>query len=138
MAHYAKVVDGVVTQVIVAEPEFFDTFIDTSPGEWLKTSYNMKGGVYYDPETNQPADDQSVIIGDEARERKNFAGVGYLYDNVRNAFMSPQPYASWNLNETSCLWEAPIEYPTDGGVYVWDEETTSWVTDPSYSTGGGE
>ena len=126
MAHYAKVKDGVVTQVIVAEPEFFDTFVDTEPGEWLKTSYNMRGGVYYDPETNAAAADQSVITGDEARERKNYAGIGFTYDRDRNAFIPPQPFASWILNDTSCLWEAPVAYPTDGEMYTWNEDTTSW------------
>lgn len=126
MAHYAKVTDGVVTQVIVAEPEFFDTFVDTTPGEWLKTSYNMRGGVYYDPATNEAATDQSVITGDEGRERKNYAGVDFTYDRDRNAFIPPQPYASWTLNDTSCLWEAPVAYPTDGEMYTWNEDTTSW------------
>lgn len=126
MAHYAKVTDGVVTQVIVAEPEFFDTFVDTTPGEWLKTSYNMRGGVYYDPATNEAATDQSVITGDEGRERKNYAGVAFTYDRDRNAFIPPQPYASWTLNDTSCLWEAPVAYPTDGEMYTWNEDTTSW------------
>ena len=127
MAHFAKVENDTVTQVIVAEPEFFDTFVDDSPGRWLKTSYNMRGGVYYDPATNQPAEDQSVITGDEGRERKNYAGKGYTYDSTRNAFIPPQPYASWILNETSCLWEAPVAYPNDGNVYQWDENTTNWV-----------
>ena len=127
MAHFAKVQDGIVTRVIVAEQEFFDTFVDDSPGRWLKTSYNMRGGVYYDPATNQPAADQSVITGDEGRERKNYAGKGYTYDSTRNAFIPPQPYASWTLNETSCLWEAPVAYPDDGNVYQWDEDTTNWV-----------
>lgn len=126
MAHYAKVKDGVVTQVIVAEPEFFDTFVDTEPGEWLKTSYNMRGGVYYDPETNEAAADQSVITGDDGRERKNYAGIGFTYDRDRNAFIPPQPFASWTLNDTSCLWEAPVAYPTDGEMYTWNEDTTSW------------
>lgn len=126
MAHYAKVKDGVVTQVIVAEPEFFDTFVDTEPGEWLKTSYNIRGGVYFDPETNEAAADQSVITGDEGRERKNYAGIGFTYDRDRNAFIPPQPFASWTLNDTSCLWEAPVAYPTDGEMYTWNEDTTSW------------
>jgi hypothetical protein len=126
MAHYAKVKDGVVTQVIVAEPEFFDTFVDNEPGEWLKTSYNMRGGVYYDPETNEAAADQSVITGDEGRERKNYAGIGFTYDRDRNAFIPPQPFASWTLDDTSCLWEAPVAYPTDGEMYTWNEDTTSW------------
>ena len=133
MAHYAKVTDGVVTQVIVAEPEFFDTFVDTTPGEWLKTSYNMLGGVYRDPETNEAAEDQSVIAGDEGRERKNYAGIGFSYDATRNAFISVQPYNSWVLNETSCIWEAPVAYPDDGEMYTWSEDdyqadnTTGWV-----------
>ena len=127
MGHFAKVQDGIVTRVIVAEPEFFDTFVDDSPGRWLKTSYNMRGGVYYDPATNQPAADQSVINGDEARQRKNYAGIGYTYDRARDAFIPPRPFTSWTLNETSCLWEAPVAYPDDGQVYRWDEESTNWV-----------
>jgi hypothetical protein len=128
MAHYVKVVDGIVVNGIVAEPEFFDTFVDSSPGEWVKTSYNMRGGVYYDPETNEPhADQAGMIAADEGRQRKNYAGIGYTYDRVRNAFIPPKPYASWTLNDTSCLWEPPVEYPTDGAMYRWDEETTNWV-----------
>lgn len=138
MAHFAKVVDGVVTQVIVAEPEFFDTFVDSSPGQWVKTSYNMRGGVYYDPETNEPAADQSVIAGDEARERKNYAGIGFTYDGV--GFAPPQPFASWTLNETTYMWDAPLERPEltqeeidSFSYYQWDEDayqadnTTGWV-----------
>jgi len=127
MAHYAKVQDGVVTQVIVAEPEFFDTFVDNSPGKWIKTSYNIRGGVYYDPATNEPAADQSIIDGDEARQRKNYAGIGFTYDRERDAFIPPKPYDSWVLNEDTCLWEAPVARPDDGNDYIWDEETTSWV-----------
>jgi hypothetical protein len=133
MAHFAKVKDGVVTQVIVAEPEFFDTFVDSEPGEWIKTSYNVRGGVYHDPETNEPVADQSVINDDEGRMRKNYAGIGFIYDRTRDAFLPPQPFASWVLNETSCLWEAPVAYPEDGEMYAWSEEdyqadnTTGWV-----------
>ena len=126
MAHYAKVKNGIVTRVIVAEAEFFDTFIDDSPGKWIKTSYNMIGGVYYDPETNQPSEDQSVIDGDEARKRKNYAGIGYSYDASKDVFIPPQPYPSWTLNETTCLWDAPVSYPDDGKRYIWNEEKTSW------------
>ena len=125
MAHFAKVVDGIVTKVIVAEPEFFNTFVDDSPGRWVKTSYNMRGGVYYDPSTNQPAADQSVIADDEARGRKNYAGIGYTYDGT--GFYAPQPFNSWTLNSTSYLWEAPVAYPDDGNMYEWDEATTNWV-----------
>ena len=127
MAHFAKVESGTVTQVIVAEPEFFDTFVDSSPGEWVQTSYNMRGGVYYDPETNAPAADQSVITGDAARERKNYAGIGFKYDGT--GFYPPQPYASWTLNSTTYLWEPPIAQPeltqeeADAfAYYSWDED----------------
>jgi len=118
MAHFAKVVNGVVDQVIVAEPEFFDTFVDSSPGEWIQTSYNTRGGVHYNPETGEP--DGGVAL------RKNYAGVGFTYNRDKDAFIPPQPYPSWTLNEESCLWEAPVAYPKDGQVYVWNEETTSW------------
>ena len=128
MAHFAKVNNGIVEQVIVAEPEFFDTFVDSSPGEWIKTSYNMRGGVYYDPATGEPhADQAGMIAADEGRQRKNYAGLGYTYDRTRNAFIPPKPFASWTLNEDSCLWEPPVAYPTDGKMYRWDEETTNWV-----------
>jgi hypothetical protein len=121
MGHFAKVVDGKVTQVIVAEPEFFQTFVDSSPGEWLQTSYNTRGGVHYNPETGEPSADQSKAL------RKNYAGMGYSYDRQRDAFIPPQPFASWVLDEATCLWNAPVPYPTDGKRYAWDEATTSWV-----------
>jgi hypothetical protein len=111
MSHFAKVLDGKVTQVIVAEPEFFETFVDSSPGQWIQTSYNTHGGQH--PE-GRPL-------------RKNYAGVGYTYDPVRDAFIPPQPFASWTLNEDTCLWDAPVAYPTDDKMYKWDEPTTSWV-----------
>ena len=111
MGHFAKVLDGKVTQVIVAEPEFFDTFVDSSPGQWIQTSYNTHGGQH--PE-GRPL-------------RKNYAGIGFTYDSVRDAFIPPQPFASWTLNEDTCLWDAPVAYPTDGKIYCWDEPTTSWV-----------
>jgi hypothetical protein len=111
MSHFAKVVNGIVTQVIVAEPEFFNNFVDTSPGEWVQTSYNTFGGQH--PQ-NRPL-------------RKNFAGIGYTYDSVRDAFIPPQPFASWTLNEDTCQWDCPVAYPTDGKKYTWDEATTNWV-----------
>jgi hypothetical protein len=110
MAHWAKVVDGKVSQVIVAEAEFFDTFVDSSPGAWIQTSYNTHGGQH--PE-GRPL-------------RKNYAGIGYTYDAVRDAFYAPQPFASWLLNDDTCLWEAPVAMPADGKAYEWDEATTSW------------
>ena len=112
MAHFAKVVDGKVSQVIVAEKEFFDTFVDSSPGEWIQTSYNTHGGVHKNGGTPL---------------RKNYAGIGYSYDRTKDAFIPPQPFASWVLDEQTCLWGAPVEMPTDGKFYNWDEATTAWV-----------
>ena len=105
---------------------FFDTFVDDTPGEWIKTSYNMWGGVHYDSETGEPSKDQSIITGDEARERKNYGGQGMKYDATADVFYWPQPYSSWTLNKTTYLWEAPVEYPSDGKLYVWNEDETSW------------
>ena len=111
MAHFAKVVDGTVTQVIVAEPEFFNTFVDSSPGAWIQTSYRTQGGQH--PE-GTPL-------------RKNYAGIGYSYDAGRDAFIPPKPYPSWTLNDTTCLWDAPVAHPTDGKLYSWDEANGNWV-----------
>lgn len=121
MAHFAKVLDGKVVQVIVAEPEFFDNFVDESPGQWLQTSYNTKGGIYYTPNTNDPDPDQSKAL------RKNYAGIGFSYDHQKDAFIPPKPYPSWSLNEQSCLWEPPISMPTEGGPFRWNEETQTWI-----------
>jgi hypothetical protein len=112
MGHFAKVNNGIVEQVIVAEPEFFNTFVDTSPGQWIQTSYNTRGGVHTNGGTPL---------------RKNFAGIGFTYDAQRDAFIPPKPYASWALNESTCLWDAPVAMPTEGGPYKWDEATTSWT-----------
>lgn len=111
MAHYAKVVSNIVTKVIVAEASFFDTFVDSSPGEWIQTSYNTLGGVHLTGGTPL---------------RKNYAGIGYTYDKTRDAFIPPKPYASWTLVEDTCQWIAPSTYPDDGKRYEWDEDTTSW------------
>lgn len=115
MSHFAKVCDGKVVQVIVAEPEFFDTFVDSSPGTWIQTSYNTYGGKH--------------LLGGTPL-RKNYAGIGYTYDPARDAFIPPQPFPSWTLNEESCLWEAPIPMPTDGEMYSWDEANQTWVKVP--------
>jgi len=112
MSHYAKVLNGIVQQVIVAEAEFFQTFVDTSPGEWIQTSYNTYGGQHKNGGTPL---------------RKNYAGVGYTYDHTKDAFIPPKPFASWTLNEDTCLWDAPTSMPTDGKFYEWDETTTSWI-----------
>ena len=127
MAHYAKVLEGIVETVIVAEAEFFDTFVDDSPGKWIQTSYNTRGGVHYEPNSNTPSSDQSKAL------RKNYAGVGYTYDKTRNAFIPPQQFPSWTLNETTCLWDPPMPQPSDGKAYLWDESlyqsdnTKGWV-----------
>jgi hypothetical protein len=112
MAHYAKVVNNLVTQIIVAEAEFFETFVDTSPGEWIQTSYNTHGGVH--------------SLGGTPL-RKNYAGVGYTYNKELDAFIPPKPFASWVLDEETCLWNAPVARPTDNKSYSWNEETLSWI-----------
>lgn len=111
MGHFAKVVDGKVTQVIVAEPEFFDTFVDLSPGTWLATSYNTFG--------NKHSKGGTPLRG-------NYAGIGYTYDANKDVFIAPQPFASWVLS-ADYLWEAPVAIPKDGKSYSWDEPTKSWV-----------
>ena len=111
MANFANVVNNVVTQVIVAEPEFFDTFVDTSPGQWIQTSYNTHG--------NQHPEGRPL--------RKNYAGIGFTYDAEKDAFIPPQPYASWILNNDTCLWESPTPMPTDGKDYNWDEAQQQWI-----------
>ena len=127
MAHYAKVLEGIVETVIVAEAEFFDNFVDDSPGKWIQTSYNTRGGVHYEPNSNTPSSDQSKAL------RKNYAAVGYTYDKTRDAFIPPQQFPSWTLNETTCLWDPPMPQPSDGKAYLWDESlyqsdnTKGWV-----------
>ena len=111
MSHFAKVLDGKVVQVIVAEPEFFETFVDTSPGTWIQTSYNTYGN-------------QHKLGGTPLRG--NYAGIGYIYDHQNDVFYAPKPYESWLMNESTWLWEAPIARPNDGLEYVWNEATTSW------------
>ena len=125
MAHYAKVVNNLVTQVIVAEPEFFETFVDTSPGEWIQTSYNTRGGIHYQPNSNIPSIDQSKSL------RKNYASVGFTYNKTLDAFIPPKPYASWVLNEETCWWNAPIAKPE--GDYSWNEDNQSWDLVPEES-----
>jgi hypothetical protein len=120
MSHYAKVLDGKVIQVIVAEKEFFNTFIDTSAGNWIQTSYNTRGGVHYAPNSNTP--DGGIPL------RGNYAGIGYTYDHKNDVFYAPQPYPSWTLNKNTWLWESPVPYPEDGNSYIWDESTKNWTT----------
>lgn len=118
MAHYAFLnMSNIVTEVIVGRDE------TDGPTNWeihygnfreqvcKRTSYNTRGGVHANGGTPF---------------RKNYAGIGYTYDESRDAFIPPQPYDSWTLNETSCVWEAPVAYPDDGQMYTWNEEMGTW------------
>ena len=116
MAHFAKIENGVVVQVIVAEQNVIDSGMFGSG--WVQTSYNTHGGVHYGQD-GQP--DSGVAL------RKNYAGIGYTYDAVRDAFIAPRPFPSWLLNETTCQWGAPTPMPTDGKRYEWDEATLTWI-----------
>jgi hypothetical protein len=118
MAHFAKVIDGIVTEVLVIEQDVIDTGAFGDPALWVQTSYNTHGGQH--PE-GRPL-------------RKNYAGIGYTYDAARDAFYAPQPYPSWTLNDDTCLWEPPVAYPDDGKVYVWDEATQAWTLFPEGPT----
>jgi len=111
MAHFAKVKDGIVTKVIVAEQEFINNLVDNEVGQWIQTSYNTHGGVH--------------SLGGTPL-RKNYAGIGFTYDENRDAFIPPKPFNSWTLNETTCLWECPVAYPTDGQRYTWNETNQTW------------
>ena len=108
MSHFAKVVNNIVTQVIVAEQDF----VDTQDGTWVQTSYNTYGGVH---------------SGGKTPLRKNYAGIGSTYDSTKDAFYAPQPFPSWTLNEDSCIWEPPTPMPEDDKFYAWDEGTLSWI-----------
>ena len=112
MSHYAKVNNGIVVNVIVAEEDFFKTFVDSSPGEWIQTSYNTLGNKH--------------LLGGTPL-RGNYAGIGYIYDRTNDVFYAPQPYPSWTLSNQTWLWESPIPYPSDGKAYTWNEQTLSWV-----------
>jgi len=101
MAYFAKVNNGIVEKVIVAEAEFFNTFVDDSAGTWIETK--MDGSI-----------------------RKNYAGIGFSYDSAKDAFIAPQPYPSWTLNESTCQWVCPVTHPDDGKVYNWNETDQAW------------
>ena len=111
MSHFAKVENGTVTQVIVAEQAVIDSGLFGTG--WVQTSYNTYAGVHMQG---------GVPL------RKNYAGIGYIYDAERDAFYPPAPYPSWRLNETTCIWEAPMAMPTvEGNRYSWDENTLNWL-----------
>lgn len=128
MAHFALLDDNnIVTFVTVGRDEDNgkEAELSARTGQTYKqTSYNTRGGIYYTPGTDTPDPDQSKAF------RKNYAGIGYTYDATLNAFIPPKTFASWLLNTTTCLWEPPVPYPTDGKVYRWDEDTQSWVEIP--------
>lgn len=111
MSHFAKVENGIVTEVLVIEQDVIDTGLFGDPSLFVQTSYNTWGGQH--PE-GRPL-------------RKNYAGVGYTYDLTRDAFIPPQPFPSWILNEETCLWDAPEAYPADGAEYYWDEDSLLWT-----------
>lgn len=122
MGHYAKIENDIVTEVIVAKYDFIQYLNDVKNDEWVKTSYNTRGGIHYQPNTNTASLDQSKSL------RKNYAGVGYLYDRKKDAFIPPQPYESWVLNEETCIWESPIPIPVDDYFqYYWSENDLNWI-----------
>ena len=122
MSHFAQIDEtNTVTQVIVIEQETLNTGLWGDPATWIQTSYNTRGGVHYGQD-GQP--DGGVAL------RKNYAGIGFTYDAGRDAFIPPKPFPSWVLNESTCLWEAPVPMPTDGQRYTWNESTLSWDVVP--------
>ena len=110
MSHFAKIKNGIVTEVIVIEQDVLNTGLWGDPSACVQTSYNTYGGQHLE---GRPL-------------RKNYAGVGYIYDSVRDAFYTPQPYPSWTLNEDTCYWEPPIPMPMDDKHYIWNEKSLSW------------
>lgn len=125
MAHWAELDENnVVTRVLVGDnndpagDEGYQWLIDNLGGTWVKTSYNAIGGKRRNPDTGE--------MTEEPGFRKNYAGIGYSYDAGRDAFIPPKPFNSWTLNEDSCLWAPPIEYPTDGKIYAWNEDIVNW------------
>ena len=123
MAHFARVENGIVQEVLVAEQDFIDNLVYDKPGEWIQTSYNTRKGIHWARDENGnitgPSEDQSKAL------RKNYAGIGYSYDSDRDAFIPPKEYDSWTLDEDMCWWVPPVAHPEDG-VYDWNEETQTW------------
>jgi len=115
MAHFAKIENGVVVQVVVAEEDFIATGALGDPANWKQTSYNTRGGIHYGQD-GQPSGREPL--------HKNYAGIGYTFDGT--GFAAPQPFPSWTMNQTTYLWEAPVAMPTDGNPYAWNESTLSW------------
>ena len=128
MSHFAKLDENnIVTFVTVGrqEDDGLEAELTARTGDVYKqTSYNTRGGVHYNPETGEPSEDQTKAL------RFNYAGIGFTYDEDRDAFIPPKPFESWVLNNYTCLWEAPEPYPEDGESYVWDEDAGDWVAVP--------
>jgi len=128
LAHFAKVENGIVTDVIVADQTFIDSGVVGDPSLWVQTSYNTYGNVHYAP--SPPAEPRTP--DGETPIRANYAGIGYTYDpnytigDYVGVFYAPQPYPSWILNTETFLWEAPVAMPTNGKSYAWNEESQSW------------
>lgn len=124
MAHYAKVINGIVMNVIVADQDFIDAGHAGDPSLWIKTSYNTRGNIHYQPdETGQLA---HQIPDNKPALRGNCASIGGHYDIVNDVFYDKQPFNSWVLNKNTWLWEAPIPMPQDENLYIWNESTISW------------
>jgi hypothetical protein len=123
MAYFAKIENGTVIDVIRIEQDVLDSGLWGDPAQWVQTSYNTKGGIYYIPNSNppEPDPDQSKAL------RANYAGIGYIYDAVNDVFYAQQPYPSWTIGAPTWIWQAPVPYPNDGLLYAWDEATLSWV-----------
>ena len=126
MSHFAKLDENnIVTFVTVGrqEDDGLEAELTARTGDVYKqTSYNTRGGVHYTD--GVPSEDQRKAL------RFNYAGIGFTYDEERDAFIPPKPFESWVLNEDTCLWEAPVAYPEDGNDYTWDEESGAWVVVP--------
>lgn len=123
MAYFAKVENSIVIDVIRIEQDVLNSGLWGDPTQWVQTSYNTRGGIYYIPNSNppEPDPDQSKAL------RANYAGLGYTYDAVNDVFYAPQPYPSWTISAPTWIWQAPVPYPNDGKEYYWDEATLSWV-----------
>ena len=114
MAHFAKLENNIVTQVIVvANQDILDEQGQENEQKGIDFCSNLLGGTWKQTSYN-------------GNIRKNYAGVGYTYDEGRDAFIAPKPFASWVLDETTAQWKAPVDMPTDDKRYLWDEDTTSW------------
>ena len=113
MSHFAQIDENnIVTRVLVIEQDVIDTGLFGEPSSFVQTSYNTRGNVH--------------LLGGTPL-RKNYAGIGYTYDVTKDAFIAPKPFNSWLLDEETCTWKSPVEMPTDGKIYMWNEDVTNWV-----------